>query len=135
MKVLGFWGAGVMALLLFSACGGKPEAKKVDPTVRVSEAVLADEDGVLQYPGRVVSSSDANLSFRVPGQLKRVCVGEGDRVRAGQLIAELDDTDYRIQLSATRAEYAQVKADAERVMALYKDGGTTASNYDKAHRG
>lgn len=135
MKVLGFLGAGVMALLLFSACGGKQEAKKVDPTVRVSEAVLADEDGVLQYPGRVVSSSDANLSFRVPGQLKRVCVGEGDRVRAGQLIAELDDTDYRIQLSATRAEYAQVKADAERVMALYKDGGTTASNYDKARYG
>lgn len=135
MKSFVFGGAGFVALLFLSACGGKQEIKKVDPTVRVEEAVLADVDGVLQYPGRVVSSSDANLSFRVPGQLKRVLVGEGDHVRAGQLIAELDDADYKIQLSATQAEYAQVKADAERVIALYKEGGTTASNYDKARFG
>ena len=40
-----------------------------------------------------------------------------------------------MQLSATEAEYAQIKADAERVMGLYQDGGTTASNYDKARYG
>lgn len=127
--------AGTMSLMLMTACNKKTETVKPTTTVRVETAQLTDGEGVLQYPGRVVSSNEANLSFRVAGQLKRVYVGEGDKVRAGQLIAELDDTDYRIQLKATEAEYAQIKADAERVIALYKDGGTTASNYDKARYG
>lgn len=124
-----------MSLMLMTACNKKKETTRPATTVRVEMAQLTDNEGVLQYPGRVVNSNEANLSFRVAGQLKHVYVGEGDKVRAGQLIAELDDTDYRIQLKATEAEYAQIKADAERVIALYKDGGTTASNYDKARYG
>ncbi len=127
--------AGCLSVLMLAGCAEKKEVKKPESTVRVEEVKAADGDGVLQYPGRVVSSMDANLSFRVPGLLKRVLVGEGDRVRAGQLIAELDDADYRVQLQATEAEYDQIKADAERVIALYKEGGTTASNYDKARYG
>lgn len=127
--------AGMVSVMLMTACSKKREAVKPATTVRVEAARLTDSEGVLQYPGRVVNSNEANLSFRVAGQLKRVYVGEGDQVKAGQLIAELDDTDYRIQLNATQAEYAQIKADAERVMALYKEEGTTASNYDKARYG
>lgn len=133
-KVFPFF-AGMVSLMLMAACSKKNETVKPATTVRVEAARLTDSEGLLQYPGRVVSSNEANLSFRVAGQLKRVYVGEGDKVKAGQLIAELDDTDYRIQLKATEAEYAQIKADAERVMALYKEGGTTASNYDKARYG
>ena len=45
---------------------------------------------------------------------------------------ELDPTDYQVQLDATEAEYQQIKAEAERVMALYKDNGTTPNANDKA---
>jgi RND family efflux transporter MFP subunit len=90
---------------------------------------------VLQFPGRVVASSEVNVSFRVAGPLRRVYAQEGKHVSAGQLLAEIDPTDYQVQLSATEAEYAQVKAEAERVMALYEENGTTASNYDKARYG
>ena len=38
-------------------------------------------------------------------------------MRKGQLLAELDPTDYQIQLDAAEAEYQSVKAEAERVMA------------------
>ena len=48
------------------------------------------------------------------------------------MLAELDPTDYQVQLDATEAEYKQIKAEAERVMALYKDNGTTPSANDKA---
>lgn len=49
----------------------------------------------------------------------------------GQLLAELDPTDYQVQLDATEAEYKQIKAEAERVMALYKENGLLPAN-DKA---
>lgn len=52
--------------------------------------------------------------------------------KEGQLLAELDPTDYQVQLDATEAEYQQIKAEAERVMALYKDNGTTPNANDKA---
>ena len=47
----------------------------------------------------------------------------------------MDPRDYQVQLSATQAEYEQIKADAERVIALYEENGTTASNYDRARYG
>ena len=99
---------------------------KID-TVRLSEA-----NTVLQFPGKVKAAEDANLSFKVAGRIKKIYVDEGSVVHKGQLLAELDDTDYRIQLDATEAEYAQVKAQAERVIALYNDNGTTPNDYDKA---
>lgn len=44
----------------------------------------------------------------------------------------MDPADYRVQLDATEAEYKQIKAEAERVMALYKENGTTPNANDKA---
>lgn len=123
-------------LPLFASCNSstKPAANE-EAVVRI-DTVTAPLGAVeLQYPGHVVASTEANVSFKVAGTLKRVLVDEGDYVKAGQLLAEIDPVDYQVQLSATEAEYAQVKADAERVMGLYQDGGTTASNYDKARYG
>ena len=87
------------------------------------------------YPGRTQASEEANVAFRVAGTLLRVTVKEGDRVRRGQVIARMDDRDYRVQLTAAEAEYTQIKAEAERVMALYADSVATANNYDKARYG
>lgn len=123
-------------LPLFVSCNHKTEQKADEEAVVRIDTVRVPEGAVeLQYPGHVVAATEANVSFKVAGTLKRVLVSEGDYVKAGQLIAEIDPVDYKVQLSATEAEYAQIKADAERVMGLYQDGGTTASNYDKARYG
>lgn len=125
-----------LTALMMAACGQKKQdSTENTPTVKIDTVKNAQGEGLLQYPGKVVPAKEVNMSFKVAGQLKRVYVGEGDRVSAGQLVAELDATDYEIQLSATEAEHAQIKADAERVMGLYEEGGTTASNYDKARYG
>ena len=124
----------VVSVMLFS-CGNKPKQEEKELSVRIDTVQVADADAALQFPARVVSSKDANVSFKLAGTLANVYVKEGDQVAAGQLIAEIDPTDYKIQLSATEAEYANIKADGERVMLMYKDGAVTASNYDKARYG
>ncbi len=126
----------VVVLLSMASCGHRRDnrAEQV-PVVRIDTVVQAGVGSVLQFPGRVVAADEVNVSFRVAGPLRRVYAQEGKAVKAGQLLAEIDPTDYRVQLSATEAEYAQVKAEAERVMALYAENGTTASNYDKARYG
>lgn len=75
------------------------------------------------------------MAFKVSGTLNKVYVEEGSKISKGQLIAEIDPRDYRLQLEATKAEYQGIKAEAERVIALYADSVSTASDYDKARYG
>ncbi len=123
-------GAMTLASCSTRRTGGQKVMYVKADTVRASGAAKP-----VEYPGKVKASEEVNLSFLVAGKLKRIHVGDGDVVRKGQLVAELEDRDYRIQLEAAEAEYNNVKADAERVMRLYNEGATTASNYDKARYG
>lgn len=116
-------------------CGKKKEAAAEPRPVLVQTVESGDGQNVTTYPGRTRASEEANVAFRVAGTLLKVTVKEGDRVRRGQVIARMDDRDYRVQLAAAEAEYTQIKAEAERVMALYADSVTTANNYDKARYG
>ncbi len=123
-------GTMTMASCSTGQTGGKKVMYVKADTVRTSAAAAPFE-----YPGKVKASNEVNMAFQVAGKLKCIYVGDGGTVRKGQLVAELDDRDYRIQLEAVEAEYNNVKADAERVIRLYKEGATTASNYDKARYG
>lgn len=136
MKVKGFLLILPVLMPVFMSCRhSSQKPADAEAVVRVDTVRSPLSAVELQYPGHVVASTEANASFKVAGTIKRVYVDEGDYVKAGQLLAEIDPVDYKVQLSATEAEYAQIKADAERVMGLYQDGGTTASNYDKARYG
>jgi pyruvate carboxylase len=48
----------------------------------------------LQYPGRVKAAEENNLAFKVSGRIERILVKEGDYVKAGQLVALIDPSDY-----------------------------------------
>ncbi len=122
------------AVMLASCSTRRTDGQKV-MYVKVDTVRASDAATLFEYPGKVKASEEVNLSFQVAGKLKRIHVGDGGVVRKGQLVAELDDRDYRVQLEAAEAEYNSVKADAERVMRLYKERATTASNYDKARYG
>jgi RND family efflux transporter MFP subunit len=123
---------GSMALMMASACSSKSSDKEAIQTVKTDTVTRAGELTVMQFPGKVEAAKDIDMAFRVSGTIQRIYVKDGQKVAAGQLLAALDPTDYQVQLDATEAEYTQVKADAERVMALYADGGTTPQMNDKA---
>lgn len=130
MNKIGFI-IGVLVLCL-SACTGQQAKKAAVQYVRTDTVRAYGDQGVALYPGKVKAAEDVSLAFRVSGTIQRFYADEGSFVRKGQLVAELDPRDYQVQLSATEAEYKQVKAEAERVMALYKQNSTTANNNDKA---
>lgn len=113
------------------------EKKSVDtvPYAKIETVNVITDAQSRSYPGKTKAAEEINASFRVSGPIIRLHVKEGDHVAKGQLIAEMDPRDYQTQLSATQAEYMHIKADAERIFAIYKEGNTTASNYDKARYG
>jgi len=125
-----------VCLAILVGCGGNSkQGNETAKMVNVSVCRDASELPPTSFTGLVRSADLVNVAFRVSGTISRVVVKEGDYVKKGQLLAILDDRDYQVQLNATKAEYESVKADAERVIALYEDGSTTAQNYDKARYG
>ncbi len=125
----------VIFVATLCGCGNQSVKTEELKCVNVIVARDANELPPQSYTGRTKAAEEVNVAFRVAGPLLRVLVNEGDYVRQGQVLAEMDPRDYQVQLTATQAEYEQIKADAERVMALYKEQNTTAQNYDRARYG
>lgn len=123
-------------ILMILSCGGdNKENSEYVPYVKVESVDDAISSNSLQYPGKTKPADEVNVSFRVSGPIANMKVKEGDYVKKGQLIAEMDTRDYNTQLKAVEAEYQSVKAEAERVIAMYQDGSVTANMYDKARFG
>lgn len=122
----------VVAAAVLASCASDAPTQERIPTVKIDTVRLSGGQSVATFPGRVKASADANLAFRVAGTLLRVPVNAGSQVRKGDLLAELDPRDYRVQLSATEAEYSQVKAEVDRVIELHERKGIPDNDYDKA---
>ena len=66
------------------------------------------------FPATIEASRRVELSFRVPGQLKELRVAEGDQIEAGQVLATLDPTDYRLALDNAKAELDRAASEWQR---------------------
>lgn len=125
----------IMMLLTLSSCGGNKKEQSDPVNVRLFTVEDAGNASRREFPGRVKAAEEVNMAFKVSGSISRIFVNEGDYVRKGQVIAQIDPRDYQVQYDATYAEYLKVKAEAERVIALYGDSVATADAYDKARYG
>lgn len=127
----------VIFLILCSACNlpgcsVQKTDKNTVPVVKVDTVRMYGEVLTESFPGKVKAAADVNLAFRVSGTLLRVPAEAGMYVKKGQLLAEIDPRDYEIQLSATEAEYRQVKGEADRIIALYQKNSVAPNDYEKA---
>jgi multidrug efflux system membrane fusion protein len=66
------------------------------------------------FAGEIRAREESPLSFRIGGQLVRRLVDAGDRVRKGQVLAELDPGDVRLQVDAARAQLAAAEGELAR---------------------
>lgn len=123
----------LLSALLFTGCGSEKETDKGEPDLRpVKTFTVGANNGGLrrEFPGVVDALNKADLAFRVSGELQSMLVNEGDEVKLGQVIAKLDDTDYKIQLESYQASYDQAEADFSRASELIKKGYLSSSDYD-----
>jgi len=67
--------------------------------------------------GRVEAvSEEIRVSSEISGRLKSVRVEEGDRVQGGQVLAEIENDDYRARVAGGEAELAQREAELRRTV-------------------
>lgn len=129
-----FAAVAVLALL-FTGCSSRGNNGEKAIKVQTSIVQAANEHRIIEFPGRVKAADQVDLAFKVSGTIMKFYVDEGDFVKEGTLLVEMDPKDYKLQYDAAKAEYNSVKAQAGRVMALYADSVATPDNYDKARYG
>lgn len=128
-SVLGF---GFILLTVLFGCRRSQEPLLISPLVKTVEVKGHEGQFAITYPGRIRAAADVKLAFRVAGPLQHIYVSEGEYVKKGQLLASMDPRDYRLQYEAAKAEYTQVKGEADRIIELYRRNSVSVNEYDKA---
>jgi len=113
MKNMRWLGVGVLVVVL-AACGKQAAEPAAAIPVLVVHPTTQDGQAAAAYPGEVRARQESPLSFRVGGNLVRRLVDAGERVKKGQLLAELDAADYASQAAASQAQLAAAEADLVR---------------------
>lgn len=126
----------VALLLTFSfACSRDSEkTNSIRNVVLATVEPLSKEVSTI-YSGVVEEGSSINASFMADGKINRLAVKEGDRVRKGQLIATLDDSDYRIGVSQLEDQYNQMTKEKERMDAMFEKHNIAPNDYEKFETG
>ncbi len=134
MRVAGRRGVAAV-LLALAACSETtappPPAPEV-VTVALAEAVPASGGGTLDVTGTVRLKRETQLGFNTPGRIAAIAVLEGQRVRAGQLLARLDPTGLDASSVSARAEATRTAADLKRMAALSRQGWVTKARVESA---
>jgi len=128
MKRIG-WLVCTMVLVGLSGCEKEQvveqqaEVSRPVPMMRVGAAEIISN---LRFPGRVRAAQRADLAFNVPGLVLELPVEEGQLVEKGDLVARLDDENYRIQLRSAQAQLNKERTDFGRMERLWKSSQAVA---------
>jgi HlyD family secretion protein len=94
--------------------------------VQFARVRVEDVTSRVRAPGKIEPKTQVKVSADVPGKIIRMLVKEGDRVKRGQLMLQLDDTQYRASFDEARAALASAKARVRQAESAYK---VSESNY------
>lgn len=80
-------------------------------TVKVDEARVGDLIIKLRSPGEAFTRRNITLNAEVPGVIQTIHVDEGTHVKQGDLLLELDNREYLLDLENARAQYLQALSE------------------------
>ncbi len=131
-----------LLIILFSltlvACGAGNSAA---PDSQASEAVAVPVEAVSASRGSVVglysatasleADSEARVVPRMAGRVVEILAEEGDRVRAGQVLARVDDDRLRLELARAEAELNRLRQDHARQREMHQRQLISAEAFER----
>ena len=112
----------LLSALALAACTQSPEP--VAPLATPVRAVTAGDGPAapaIRTNGIVANKDEFRLSFKVGGVIKNIAVNEGDTVRAGQRLAQIEQTEIDAEVEQARQAHEKSLRDAQRGERLYAD--------------
>ena len=127
-----------LIIFIFTAC--KKDTVEVIRAVKIQEInSMQDENFNIDFPAEISPTQKTVLAFKYAGKIKSINFESGDFVKKGQVIATMDDKDYKVNLEAFSKKYEAAKAVAQnaeiqfaRAEKLYKGAALPKKDYDNA---
>jgi len=132
--------AAVTALLGLAACKGKPHATPpAPPIVEVTAVTQADVPLYHEWIGVLDGLVNAHIRAQVTGYLVSQNYREGDPIKKGDLLFEIDRRPFQAALDQAKGQLAQAEArlgktelDIKRYAPLLQDKAISQEEYDDA---
>ena len=129
----------VALLPLLAACDDTAASSpKVERPVHVERVEFRPAEAAREFVGVVRARHETDVGFRVAGKITARLANMGDRVRAGDAVAQLDPADPKLQVESAQAELlaarsnlAQATSDATRYDTLRSRGYATVADYER----
>ena len=133
------WGVGLLAAAAFlGGCSKPPPAEEPVRAVKLLTVGESAYGSGYEYAADVRPRVESRLGFRVAGKITRRAVELGQRVQAGQLLAQVDATDYQLAADAARAQVSSATtqrdlaaADLKRFQGLRDQGFISAAEIER----
>jgi membrane fusion protein, multidrug efflux system len=127
------------AFLCFAGCKEKPPAAPPPPAVEVASVTQADVPIYHEWIGTLDGLVNATIRAQVTGYLLTQNYREGDAIKKGDLLFEIDPRPFRAALDQAKGQLAQAQArlgktelDVKRYAPLVKDRAISQEEYDDA---
>ena len=120
------------AVFAFNSCKNKDAGNEQAPISVIVEKIseLSHSQDV-SVSGNVEGNKTVRLGFMVAGKIDRVNFNEGETVRAGQLLATVDSTSYRIAKDIVDVQVNQVTDEHGRLKMMYERNSISESDFRK----
>ena len=130
-KLLGnkwLWiGLGVVVLAIAVVATLQGKKGKVQ-SVTVAQAKIKDVAQKVKAPGEIEPRTTVKISADLPGRVTRLAVQEGDLVKRGQLLLEIDNTQYLSSVHQVQASVTGARARLQRAQEALR---IAQSTYDR----
>ena len=121
MKKINFALVGaVLASTLLVACSKPAPPEEPIRAVKVMTVGVNPFSSGYEYAGEVRAQVESRLGFRVGGKIIKRQAELGQRVKAGQVLAQLDPQDYKLAADAARAQLRAAATNRDLAAADYK---------------
>ncbi len=110
-----------MVLVTLVGCGGEIEEQHREPAVRPAKLLTllpASDVQTARYPAVVGVAKFSELSFQVGGLIEELTVNTAQEVVEGELIARLDQRDFKSKLASARSQFNNADEEYARAVRL-----------------
>ncbi len=115
-------------VVVFASCAEETAVRQEQPPtpVRTAKVLVRKTRGTIAVSGVVANKNVMNLSFKIDGRIYRIMAQEGDVVKKGTFLAELDQTEIRARVDRARAAFDKGGQDLKAASELDADGAISA---------
>ncbi len=123
----------LLAMVLLAGCGREEKVEKPEVVRPVKIMTIKTGARALShsFPGTVRAARRAVLSFKVSGPLVALPVEEGQFVKKGDLVAQIQKRDFQTALEEARARNLEAEKQFRRYQELYAKKQVSKADYDR----